>query len=274
MESRVDKSIIKNALFLLACCGQTRNLGNRFRFVIPKKVGYRLVRIFRLPKRYGWEAFGYLLESEQNLMLAFKGTSIRLFDLSIDLNLYQTSFPYVRGVGKTHEGFTYLYSLLREQILAEIQRLARRQPKRELYITGYSLGGALATLAALDIATHSPFHHPKVYTYASPRVGNPTFATAYNQKIRESIRIVNVHDYIPLEPQTPILPPFAKHGLVYQHVKGYFPISFQCKKGNSPLAFPLLKNHDLDAYFSALSKLDPVYTTHICRKNPKFCPFY
>jgi triacylglycerol lipase len=271
MGCRSNKTIIKNAIFMLACCGQTRNLDNRFRFAVPKNLGYRLIQVFCLPKKYGHEAFGYLLESKKNLILAFKGTSIRVFDLSIDLNLYQTKYPFVSKSGKTHEGFTYLYSYLRHLIISALCVLGKYN-KRDLYITGYSLGGALATLAALDISKHTLFRHPKVYTFGAPRVGDPTFAMTYNRRIKESIRIVNVHDYIPLEPQAVIKPPFTKKGLNYQHVKGYFPISFQCKKGNSPLKFPLLKNHHLDTYFSALSRFAPKYTEQICRQNPRFCP--
>jgi hypothetical protein len=271
MGSQVNQTLINNSLFLLACCGQTRNLDNRLRFVVPKNLGYRLVHVFCLPRKYGREAFGYLMENKDNLILAFKGTSIRVFDLSIDLNLYQTRYPYIYGAGKTHEGFTYLYGYLRESIIAACCGLAKKR-KRRLYITGYSLGGAIATLAAVDIAKHTPFHHPKVYTFGAPRVGNPTFAYAYNSNIKESIRIVNVHDYIPLEPQANIKPPFTKKGLTYQHVKGYFPISFQCKKGNIPLEFPLLKNHQLDMYFSALARCSPRYAERLCCENPRFCP--
>jgi hypothetical protein len=271
MGNRIKQRILENSLFLLACCGQTRNLDNRFRFVVPKNLGYRLIQVFCLPKKYGREGFGYLLESKKNFVLAFKGTSIRVFDLSVDLNLYQSRYPFVRDAGKTHEGFTYLYRCLRESIIRTCRLIAEHK-KRDLYITGYSLGGAIATLAALDISVHTPFRHPKVYTFGAPRVGDTTFALAYDLQIKESVRVVNVHDYIPLEPQAKIKPPFTKKGLTYQHVKGYYPISFQCKKGNLPLEFPLLKNHQLDTYFTALSKFAPDYVQQICRWNPRFCP--
>ncbi len=273
MGGKTDKTIIENALFLLACCGQTRNLEKRLQFTIPKNAGYRLIRIFRLPWKYKREAFAYLIGNKENFVLAFKGTGIRLFDIAIDLNLYQTPYPYVRGAGKTHEGFTFLYGLLRESIIATCNKIAQEH-QRDLYITGYSLGGALAALAGLDISVHTPFRHPKIYTFGSPRVGNPRFAGVFYHRIRESIRVVNIHDYIPLEPQTPIPPPFTKNGLIYEHVKGYFPIAFQCKKGNSPLAFPLLMNHNLTSYFYTLAKFIPTYATNLCKQNRRFCPSF
>jgi predicted lipase len=50
---------------------------------------------------------------------------------------------------------------------------------------GHSLGGALAQLAAIDIArgAQQQLLHVKIfcYTFGSPRVGNHAFAAEYNQ---------------------------------------------------------------------------------------------
>lgn len=267
MKTKLNKSTIESALFLLACCGQTRNMQNRLRFSVPKSAGYQLIRTFRLPWKYNREAFAYLISNKERIILAFKGTSARRFDISIDLHLFQTPFPFVKKSGKTHEGVTFLYGLLRESIISTIRNLSERGDKRKLYITGYSLGGALATLAAVDLASHFPLLHPKVYTFGSPRVGDPTFVAVFNKKISESIRIVNVYDYVPLEPQTSI-----KHGFIYRHVKGYFPISFHCNKEQSLFTFPLLLNHRLDGYYTTLSKFIPSYAKRLAKENPKFCP--
>jgi predicted lipase len=71
---------------------------------------------------------------------------------------------------------------------------------KRLLITGHNYGGALATLAALDIAVNTKFKNPIVYTYGSPRVGNPSFASRFNQAITHSERIVNIHDSFPSFP--------------------------------------------------------------------------
>ncbi|CAN0306134.1 unnamed protein product, partial [Ectocarpus fasciculatus] len=41
-----------------------------------------------------------------------------------------------------------------------------------VYITGHSLGGALATLAALDHRRRYPEAKVTMYNFGSPRVGN------------------------------------------------------------------------------------------------------
>ncbi|NJO41805.1 MAG: lipase family protein [Cyanobacteria bacterium CRU_2_1] len=68
-----------------------------------------------------------------------------------------------------------------------------------LYVTGHSLGGALATLAAF----HAKEYHSDVqlYTFGSPRVVNQAFAQKINQRLVGQIyRVVNHVDIVPRIP--------------------------------------------------------------------------
>jgi len=80
-------------------------------------------------------------------------------------------------------------------------------------VTGHSLGGALATLCALDIAYNfkSKFKSISMYSLASPRVadaladkndrGNAaTFVSHYQQYVPDSYRVVNTVDPVPTLP--------------------------------------------------------------------------
>ncbi|WP_286824920.1 lipase family protein [Microcystis sp. LSC13-02] len=75
----------------------------------------------------------------------------------------------------------------------------------EIFITGHSLGAGLATLAALHIAKLAERHqvNPSIqlYTFASPRVGDETFASHFDnfEKIN-SYRIINSEDLIQAVP--------------------------------------------------------------------------
>ena len=51
----------------------------------------------------------------------------------------------------------------------------------ELYIVGHSLGGAVATLCAYDIACRFPHYNPTLITFGSPPVGNIDFAIDFNK---------------------------------------------------------------------------------------------
>jgi hypothetical protein len=71
-----------------------------------------------------------------------------------------------------------------------------------LTICGHSLGGAIATLLALDVAAHAsaPLSDPTIYTYASPRTGNHDFAVKYHQTVTTTYRFVDNVDLVPKLP--------------------------------------------------------------------------
>merc|ERR1719224_151474 len=71
---------------------------------------------------------------------------------------------------KVHKGFQEAYRAVRPQVRAAIASLRQSHPDLPLYITGHSLGGAIAQHAALDLAVELN-EDPHVYTYGSPRVG-------------------------------------------------------------------------------------------------------
>ena len=63
-------------------------------------------------------------------------------------------------------------------------------------LSGHSLGGALAQLAAHDIATAAREQmHLRIkvicYTYGSPRVGNHSFAREYDKLVPHTWHLVN-----------------------------------------------------------------------------------
>ena len=62
-----------------------------------------------------------------------------------------------------------------------------------ILLTGHSLGGALATLAAYDIRRelNVPPCSVVCYTFGAPRVGNYAFAHDYNQMVPNTWNIIN-----------------------------------------------------------------------------------
>ncbi|KAM0842410.1 hypothetical protein ACQ4PT_058395 [Festuca glaucescens] len=76
--------------------------------------------------------------------------------------------------------------------------------KWHIYVTGHSLGGALATLLVLELSSSQMAKNGvifvTVYNFGSPRVGNRRFADVYNAKVKDSWRVVNHRDIIPTVP--------------------------------------------------------------------------
>lgn len=94
---------------------------------------------------------------------------------------------------KMHQGFIEAYLSVRDQIHQYIEA----SDESRYCITGHSLGGAIATLCAVDLQYN--FGHKlsiEAYTFGSPRVGNDAFTESYNQRVPDTWRIVNGWDAV------------------------------------------------------------------------------
>lgn len=96
---------------------------------------------------------------------------------------------------KVHDGFNKAYNMVKQAMLAQIQQLKAKFRSAKIYLTGHSLGGAIAVLAAPDIkelyGTISAF-----YTFGQPRVGNSEFA-AFVSRIGGLERVIHYADIVP-----------------------------------------------------------------------------
>lgn len=128
-------------------------------------------------------------------LLAFRGTSNPGQWLR-DFKAYPAAHPW----GRVHVGFRDGVAAV-EPAVARFVALA--STRRAVWVTGHSLGGALALLGAarLKAANISPF----VYTYGQPRVGLADFAERYALELPERTwRFVNQMDIVTRIPPDPI----------------------------------------------------------------------
>jgi triacylglycerol lipase len=236
-------------IFLAAVCYQAmERYWDKRRFVLPK--GYRLVASLG---NSGYPRQGIILASRKNIIVAFCGTQ-NLPALAADLDVGRVPFPFLPNSGKTARGITELYAeVIRPKVLGTLKKL----PQKRVVIAGHSMGAALATLCALDVAANTRFSRPAVYTFGSPRVGSPRFARIFNKRVGRSIRVANAYDVVPR------LPP-GLFGLGYRHVQRKQVVRFQ--NGN-PVA-----NHEIRRYFDALCKENRPYCRKLCRTRPCICP--
>lgn len=181
--------------------------------------------------------FGFVLTSKTANMIIFRGTQ-RTTEWIGDLLLFQKSYEGFANC-KIHSGFANIYKNLAGQVREIANQL---NPSVPCYISGHSLGSALATLAAVDLALKVPKlkQQIRLYTYAGPRVGNPSFAQMHSQMVPNSYRIFNLADSIPLSPPT-----IFRHD-VYLHIGQAW--SFLTQYGD------VLPNHAVDTYRAAINK--------------------
>jgi triacylglycerol lipase len=142
-------------------------------------------------------AQGFLAVGDGFAVLAFRGTEKKLEDWQTDIAFELTAKPSVYDKCETHKGFSDDL----EKVYADIKtELAKNIGKDTLlYVTGHSLGAALATLMAARLTAEKQkvcgVH--AVYTFGSPRVGDPAFATAYTYALGNSTyRVINAEDLV------------------------------------------------------------------------------
>ncbi|KAF8088513.1 hypothetical protein N665_0538s0014 [Sinapis alba] len=155
----------------------------------------------------------------KRVVIAFRGTEqTKWKDLQTDLMLVPVGLNPERIGGdfkeevQVHSGFLSAYDSVRIRIISllkmaigYIDDVAEREDKWHVYVTGHSLGGALATLMAIELASSQLAKRGAItvsmYNFGSPRVGNKKFADVYNQKVKDSWRVVNHRDIIPTVPR-------------------------------------------------------------------------
>jgi triacylglycerol lipase len=142
-------------------------------------------------------------------LLVFTGTNSAA-DWGINLSTLPVSDP--GGLpGKIHHGF--LQALDRVWAGQVLPRLAVATP---LWVTGHSLGGALAALAAARCALTGRRPVQGLYTYGQPRAGNDDFRDALGAALSgRYFRYVNDRDIVPRVPPAALGFRHAGHGFLF-----------------------------------------------------------
>lgn len=164
-----------------------------WKWLNASKIHFYNVTSFKDPPT-GIVGFVSLIEKDK-LMVSFTGTQVYNLPETIlaDLYIFKTDFHPTGG--SVSEGFYSAWLGVKRQVISAIT-----SDIREVWFVGHSLGGAIATLAAADVKYLRPTFSVVSYTYASPRVGDQTFANGYNSLGIITNRIQNYWDVIPRLP--------------------------------------------------------------------------
>ena len=194
LDARNTKHSFANALALARASGFAYDDDEQVKGEIEAAIGAPLVDFHGIHR--GEAANCFLASFDQAIVLAFRGTANAqnwVADAQVHL------VPYRPG-GAIHTGFRDYLDSMFDEITATLAAWSGKG--RTLWITGHSLGGALALLAAAYLrfpadAKILSTQIAGVYTFGQPRVGTADFATLCNNDFRSFyFRYVNNLDIV------------------------------------------------------------------------------
>jgi len=161
-----------------------------------------------------------ILSNSSIVIVVFRGTEgpTAIKDWLTNAQHWMTAVPDSWGSGKkisVHKGY---YNALSEvyQSVREIVRDRQQNGDRKVFLTGHSLGGALATLCAYRFQKVGGIDVSGVYTFGAPRVGDKEFSIQYSILHNKTFRWVNNDDFAAKMPDH--APPLPLTEPKYYHV--------------------------------------------------------
>ena len=185
--------------------------------------GYTLVRTIQMTDFFGPEQsrvfYGYVAVGGEpaTAVVALRGTATDT-EWWDDFHWDLVPFTQIPAGGKVAQGFDLIYGSIGTMspgqpgtsapgaVAAEVAQAATSGLGTDLdpaslpmVVAGHSLGGALATLLVADLTATTALK-PQAWTFASPKVGDATFAARFGALSTVSWRIYNQVDVVPYFP--------------------------------------------------------------------------
>lgn len=193
-----------------------------------------------------------------HIIIAFRGTNNRkVTDYLADADLW----PHMDGKSWVHRGF----KRRAEWLIPGIIRYINKHPDKSIYITGHSMGGAMALYTAYELERLN-VNPITVFTYGCPRIGN----REYVDLIRSTHhRFVNCNDIIPRIPLSII--GYKHHGTLHylnyngeltdfthwQRIKDIYKARANALRGG--YVFDWFHDHKMGSYIKKISRLDSIH---------------
>lgn len=163
----------------------------------------------------------FMFQKGRHIVLVFRGSQqVADWKTNFKFSLRKFGVSEARQVdaipnGEVHRGFQDAWESVEKRVIIQLKKWWT--PNSYLWVTGHSLGGALASLAAVSLE-YQGFYVNGLYTFGQPRVGDWKFTRQVNARMgNRMVRYVNNNDVVPMvPPQFNILNPTRLYGHVGQ----------------------------------------------------------
>ena len=188
----IRKFSFKNALILAEASELAYKSRAEYKKILKEKWGFS--DIYPLDKN---ETQGFVAKKEDMILIAFRGTEeTKNEDIFTDILACQTKTE----LGKVHYGFLRALKAVWKDVLTTVKNY--QDNNQPVWITGHSLGGALAALASAKLASINACQKiTGVYTFGQPRVGDKNFKENFERLLPGgTYRVANFKDPVTLVP--------------------------------------------------------------------------
>ncbi|WP_353271816.1 lipase family protein [Wolbachia endosymbiont (group A) of Nomada goodeniana] len=207
-----------------------------------KEEGYKIIQFYNMrDNEQPYRHAGYVFIKDKEITIVYRG-SRNWFDYMKDAEMILTSSgELLPEGGKIHSGFYSLFKDSWESVYKILKGYANDQQLEikdfKINLTGHSMGGAIANIAALCLSVREGAEDLHVATFASPRVFDSSVAEVYEERLgKKTIRVVNQSDFIPSLPLGSM---------------GYKHVGEQLRISSSSYAY------SLDVYRNLIANLEP-----------------
>lgn len=141
----------------------------------------------------------FIAAGKDHIVIAFRGTEINLTELLTDAAAHPVSFA-AEVKGNAHAGFATTFKLVWPDLKPKLAAARGKFPDAKLWITGHSLGGALAVMAAAQIAIVEKQPVQGVISFGTPVCGDEEFHRTLNAALgSRHWRVVHERDLVTLD---------------------------------------------------------------------------
>jgi len=129
-----------------------------------------------------------------HIVLSFRGSQ-HFNQMRAELTEYRTLVD-MHGLGKVGAYYWDVFNKLNATVAA-VTKAARDCNGCRITATGHSMGGGVASIAAVQLAQTLERSDIELYTFGQPRIGNCAWARHHDELVPQSFRVVHGVDIVP-----------------------------------------------------------------------------